>query len=427
MNSKIFSLITNIINLAMILLVNLDLNAQTKILVRKPKSDVPIAVLSPCVAEASSIQHEIGNRQPSVFGINCGANDGFRYEGWIQDGTAWVVSGSLIRDGRFLNLKLFLHDIAAKGQALGKQYRVTPRDVQVAVDRFSNEILRIITGTMGPFGTKLAFSTQIGRYKELMLTDLHGENQRQLTRERGLAIAPKWSPNGEQILYTSYQRRYPDLFLLDIATGLTRGLTSGPSLEVGGVFSPDLRFVLTSGVSGQRDSDLILLNPRGGLVRRFFQGNGAIDVSPTFAPNGIDIAFCSNRSGSPQIFISSIQNNNVRRFSFTQSNYCTSPTWSPDGGKIAFVCSANGGFQIYVGRVTGNEWTQITTSGSNESPSWSPDSRFLVYSAKSGRGGVSQLKISAVSEDLQGSAGYQVTNLPTGAYHPTWGPLNTVK
>ena len=56
----------------------------------------------------------------------------------------------------------------------------------------------------------------------------------------------------------------------------------------------------------------------------------AIDTSPSFSPDGAQIVFNSDRSGSPQIYIMSADGSNPRRISFAQGRY-TTPVWSPTG------------------------------------------------------------------------------------------------
>ena len=43
-----------------------------------------------------------------------------------------------------------------------------------------------------------------------------------------------------------------------------------------------------------------------------------------------------------------------------------------------------GGFQILTVNSDGTGDTQLTTTGSNENPTWSPDGRFIAFSSKRG-------------------------------------------
>jgi TolB protein len=48
------------------------------------------------------------------------------------------------------------------------------------------------------------------------------------------------------------------------------------------------------------------------------------------------------------------------------------PAYSPDGRFIAYESSRAGGRQIYLMTANGEPIRQLTTSGSNYGPSWSP-------------------------------------------------------
>ncbi len=47
------------------------------------------------------------------------------------------------------------------------------------------------------------------------------------------------------------------------------------------------------------------------------------------------------------------------------------PTWSPDGMLIAFSSDRTGSHQIYIMRKDGSNVTRITNGGDNTSPTWS--------------------------------------------------------
>jgi len=72
----------------------------------------------------------------------------------------------------------------------------------------------------------------------------------------------------------------------------------------------------------------------------------------------------------------------------------TSPSWSPDGSTIAFTYSARearddpgpgespyiySGDNVYEVPATGGEPVQLTESGTDEDPAWSPDGSMIVF------------------------------------------------
>ena len=102
--------------------------------------------------------------------------------------------------------------------------------------------------------------------------------------------------------------------------------------------------------------------------------NSRVDTSPAWSPNGRELAFVSDRSGYPQIYIVDREGVNLRRLTFTGYNN-TSPAWSPEGNKIAYVSMVRGRGEIKTIHPTGTGLQRLTFDGGNEDPSWSPGGR----------------------------------------------------
>jgi TolB protein len=346
----------------------------------------------------------------------CAPQEATAYSDWSVVGAEGLVKGDArVVDGR-LKAQLYLHDVQKQTVVLAKEYEGDASQARFIAHRFANEVLKYYTGEYGPFGSQIAFSSRVGRFKELFVMDMDGSNVRQLTNERGLAISSAWDPSGSKLVYTSFRNRVPDLFVVDVATKAARQLTRTPELEIGAHFlSPSQ--LLVSRAEGS-DSDILLINGDGSLARRLTPPNRAIDVSPVPSPDGSEVLFCSNRGGGPQIYKMGLGGGNAQRVSFVTSNYCTSPAWSPKGDKIAFVCRADGNFQLFVADRDGQNAVQLTSSGSSEDPEFSPDGRYLAFSTTYFGGAYS---IAIMRTD--GSSIKQITTSRGGDFEPAWGPL----
>ena len=245
---------------------------------------------------------------------------------------------------------------------------------------------------------------------------IDGTGIKQLTNDRGLALSPAWNPEGDKIIFTSYRNRVPDLFLYDLKTQRSKQLTRTKDLEIGAHFLNSEQIVFS--VAEGADSDIVVMNLDGTGLRRLTPKNRAIDVSPVPSVDGSKIAFCSNRGGSPQIYVMNRDGSNPRRISFGASSYCTSPAWSPDGSKIAFVCRADRGFNIFVSDADGSNPVQLTSSGDNEDPEFSPDGRYLSFATTQFGG-----RFSLAIMQVDGTSIKKVSDGRGGDFEPSWSPM----
>jgi dipeptidyl aminopeptidase/acylaminoacyl peptidase len=66
----------------------------------------------------------------------------------------------------------------------------------------------------------------------------------------------------------------------------------------------------------------------------------------------------------------------------TQSGHDTSPSWSPDGKTLAFLSTRDGNSQVYVLRMNGGEPRKLTTlSGGADIFRWSPDGKNIAFTS----------------------------------------------
>lgn len=347
----------------------------------------------------------------------CGGGSNIAYSDWTVIGSDYVVRGEITQAGGRIRTQLYLIDAYKQATVLGKEYEGALSDARLMAHRFSNEILKFFTGESGPFGSQIAFSMKIGRFKELAVMDMDGSNIRQLTNDKGLAKGAAFNRDGRNVVYTNYKQKIPDIFIIDIVTRSIRQITRGSELEIGPHFLPDGSIVASK--SEGRGSSIVVYNQNGSVIRKLISGGGAINVSPSLSQDGTMMVFCSDQAGSPQIYLSGSDGSSPRRVSFVQSNYCTSPSFSPKGDMIAFICRAEGGFNLFVSNYDGSSPLQLTSYGNNEDPEWSPDGRYIVFSSTVGRGGVSSLAM--IRKD--GRAFKQLTNARNGDSEPSWGPV----
>jgi TolB protein len=233
----------------------------------------------------------------------CASRDGLAYSDWSIIGADGLVKGELEVVGTEIVARMFLHDVPGQSVVVAKEYRADIRDARRVAHRFANEIVKFFTGRAGVFGSQIAFSGKTGRFKELFVMDMDGSNMRQLTDSRGLVLYPSWSPDGEELLYTSYENRYPDLYALVPGAVRSQRITNTTTLELGSAFFRERDKILASVATPRGGAALNYLDRQGRVLRKLPGGGSVIDISPDFAPDFSEFAFCSNRGGGPQIYV----------------------------------------------------------------------------------------------------------------------------
>jgi Tol biopolymer transport system component len=105
----------------------------------------------------------------------------------------------------------------------------------------------------------------------------------------------------------------------------------------------------------------------------------ANDYSPAWSPNGLKIAFVSERDNNPEIYVMNVDGKAQTRLT-NNSTADTFPAWSPDGKYIAFASNRDNNFEIYVMNNDGSEQSRVTNNVTYDIlPAWSLDGQLIAY------------------------------------------------
>ena len=332
-----------------------------------------------------------------------------------------LVSGRIIRESATkIRVEFRLWDIFAGKQLAGLRFATTPDNWRRTAHKASDAIYKSLTGEDGYFDSRIVFVDEKGsktnRKKRLTIMDQDGHAPQYLLAGSDLVITPRFSPSAQKITFMSYENTVPQVYLLDIETGRRELLGNFPGMTFAPRFSPDGNQLIMS-MMEKGNSDLYKMDLRSRSTTRL-TSQPAIDVSGSFSPDGRRIVFNSDRGGSPQIYTMDSDGTNVKRISFGKGRY-SAPVWSPRGDKIAFVRSRNGRYSIGVMNVDGSNERQLTESYLDESPTWSPNGRVILFSRETkGRNGYNEIW----SVDLTGQNVRRI-NTPGKSSDPAWSPL----
>jgi TolB protein len=334
---------------------------------------------------------------------------------WRQKGADAMVTGSVspLADGRF-DVRLRLWDMV-RGQDMGGQsYTVSKADLRLSAHRISDFVYEKLTGEKGIFSTRIASVTKAGPRYHLWVADSDGEGAQSALASAEPIISPAWSPSGAQLAYVSFESRKPVIYSHDVATGQRRLLANFRGSNSAPAWSPDGKQLVAT-LSRDGGSQLYALNLAGGDPKRLTQSS-SIDTEPAYSPDGRYVYFVSDRGGAPQIYRMSPGGGNPERVTFTGS-YNISPAVSPDGRWLAYVSRVGGAFKLHVMELAGGTATAITDTSADESPSFAPNSRLIVYATQQ------QGKEALMTTTLDGKIKARLSGISGDIREPDWGPF----
>jgi len=228
---------------------------------------------------------------------------------------------------------------------------------------------------------------------------------------------PAWSPDGTQLAYASNQNGNWDIYIYDMLTGEDRQMTIGLAFEAGPRWSPNGEFLVYESYNEASHLDIYILRTDGSPIQepRVPQSSDTADFSPSWSPDGTQIAFVSLRDGNKDIYVFTIADSSIYNLTNTPDVEEDFPAWSPDGTLIAYSADEAGRELIYTKAVNEpNAQAQIFRQG--RTPAWSPDGSSIMLATDTSANTLFTVApfntTGAVTEAFNASG--------QGAYHPDW-------
>lgn len=171
--------------------------------------------------------------------------------------------------------------------------------------------------------------------------------------------------------------------------------------------------------------DLYTLPVTGGDATRITSGM-AYDVQPVFSPDGSEIAFISDASGSDNIWVVAPDGSDPRRVTNEEEEPVAAPEFSPDGDYLV----ARRGRKLWLYHRHGGSGMELTSENEARDAMgalFSPDGRFVYFTSRVSPGGTGR----APTDEMERIIAWQVKRLdrengdiatitasPNGAFRP---------
>src|SRR5688500_15307579 len=249
---------------------------------------------------------------------------------WLGDGETGKRIKRLVKsttDPNFEELRLLYSQssFSPDGRSLAFTAQREGRDVLYLLDvrrrkttfRFDLPLEGVTSPAWSPDGRQLVFSGNKGGITDLYIVDRDGRNLRRLTNDRHGDLQPQWSPDGKTITFASDRGPQTDFEALKFS----RWQISLYDMESG-------RVTVLPNQAGQ-------------------------NLNPMWAPDGKSVAFVSDRTGIPNIFIYDFdkkdhyQITNVVGAVLAVTEYSPVITWAREADRLAFGYFENGDYSVW--------------------------------------------------------------------------------
>ena len=235
-------------------------------------------------------------------------------------------------------------------------FAYTSRSQLVWVDREGRQVgaigpadVNVKAGRLSPDGQKLVtaiFDVERGA-QDLWVFDVKTNTGRRLTLDPGLRDAPVWSPDSKTLAFLhAVGGRRPQIHFRGLGEKDVEEAMPSDSFQAPLDWSPDGRFIAFANtgiprLASETQGDVWLIDRANGRKSAPLLNTPFHEANATFSPDGKWLAFTSNESGRPEVYIQAFQSLETpgmvgERYVVSRAG-ATALRWRRDGKELFYL------------------------------------------------------------------------------------------
>lgn len=241
------------------------------------------------------------------------------------------------------------------------------------------------TPVFSPDGSRIAFVRGIvGGVEDIYVVPTSGGEPSQVTTDSTTIYGLTWSQDGSEIIYSARRGGVNGLWRIDAdgsSPSLVRSASEGTFFKHPTLSGKRLAYT-------QQSAQLDIWALARSSQSDAFQAEKVVsstqeDTSPSISPDGNQLAFISDRSGTSEVWVTEMDGSSSTQVTSMDGPNIRSVTWSSTGKRLCFVARRNGGGSNLFGvPASGGALSQFTdTSAEVLAPRWGPDGRWIYFSS----------------------------------------------
>ena len=216
-----------------------------------------------------------------------------------------------------------------------------------------------------PDGKQIAFvRTLSGGVSQLTIVTVATREVRPVLTEFSIIWGIAWDETGRDLTYASNKSGIYRLWRVSATGGTSRLIDAGDD-AVAPIISGRAHRLAYTRARYDDNIWMMQLSEQSGMegTRRPLISSTRLEYQPQFSPDDSKIAFISDRSGAPEVWVASRDGNDEVQLTHMANSSTGTPIWSPDGKHIAFDSRLRGHADVYVVALDGSKPRRITDDG----------------------------------------------------------------